>query len=369
MTQEAKVLFQLLNAALGNGNDVSLPNAVNWEKVFDLSVQHGVPNMAYDGLQKLMDACPNETFGFDSPEREELRYKWIGYGMVAEQKYERYKHTIADLVALYSKHGFKVLLIKGYGLSLYYPNPGHRPTGDIDIFVTDKNLENAQVEADKLFQREEGLKVTKSKIGHHSHIGFKGVSVENHYEFSNTYFGGNKSKRLEAVLQTQSKMDRREVELYGSLIDLPSPTFNAIFMMWHMASHLCSSRISLRQLCDWRQFLAAEQGQVGWKYVESVYCDYGLEQFANAVMWIMGEYLGFGIGGWPVSDKDKELGSRIINDIFSTGEYTTRFSRIMRFPSFGWKFKVVHHSHWLILMIRSVILHLFHGEDIIEKEI
>lgn len=369
MNQSEEVLFKLIRIALGKECDFLLPNDVNWEEVFDLSLRQEVVNIAYDGLQKLMEAFPEKTFGFDSIEREKLRYKWIGYGLVAEKKYAEYTQTISELSALYSSHDYQILLIKGYGLSLYYPIPVHRPTGDIDIFVTNNNLENAQSEADKIVQTKHGIRVTKSRIGHHSHLSFRGISVENHYEFSNTYYGSTRAKEFEKILQSLSKKDRSKIKILDNCLFLPSPTFNALFLMWHMTSHFCTSKISMRQLCDWKQFLVVEDNNVDWNYVNEVYRDYGMEQFANAVNWVLYSYMGYCRKGWNASQEDIEFGKKIIKDIFSINEYRTRLSRIVRFPLFGWKFKVVYHSHWFYLMLRSVFLHLFHGEDIIEKEI
>ena len=347
-----------------------MPNDVNWEELFALSIKQDVVNIAYDGLQKILDSKSENTVGFDTPMLEELRYKWIGYGMLAEQKYESYSRVVADLAHLYSKHGYQILLLKGYGLSLYYPIPSHRTTGDIDVSVMKqgKKVENAQIEADKIFQNNLGMKVTKSKSGHHSHFTFHGILVENHYEYSNTYFGSIKARKFEAILQSLAKSDRQEIKLYGQTIYLPSPTFNALFLIWHMSTHFCASKISLRHLCDWRQFLSVEYANVDWSLVNKVLKEYGLAQFSDMVNKTTKRYLGFNIDG--VDDIDElKMDERFIDDIFSTNEYKSFLSRIIRFPSFEWKFKMVYHSHWFLVMNRSLFLHLFHEKDMFEKQI
>lgn len=370
MNQSAEVLFKLIRIALGNEMDVSLPNDVNWEEVFALSIRQDVVNIAYDGLQTIIESNSERTLGFDTPKLEALRYKWIGYGMLAEQKYESYSRTVSDLAHLYSEHGYQILLLKGYGLSLYYPIPSHRSTGDIDISVMrqGEEIETAQIEADKIFQKERGMMVTKSKIGHHSHFIFHGILVENHYEYSNTYFGSIKAKKFENLLQSLAKTGRQERKLYDQPFYFPSPTFNALFLMWHMATHFCNSRITMRQLCDWRQFLLNEYENVDWLLVKKVIKERGLEQFANTVNIIIKRYLGYNLD-CVGSIEDSETTERVIDDIFSTEEYCSFLSRIKRFPSFGWKFRMVHHSNWFFVMIRNLFLHLFHEGDIVEKEI
>ena len=370
MTKEVEILFKLIRIALGKEEPSSLPNDVNWEELFALSIKQDVVNIAYDGLQKILDSKSENTVGFDTPMLEELRYKWIGYGMLAEQKYESYSRVVADLAHLYSRHGYQILLLKGYGLSLYYPIPSHRSTGDIDVSVMrqGEDIENAQLEVDKIFQKEFGMMVTKSKIGHHSHFTFHGILVENHYEYSNTYFGSLKARKLETILQSMAKADRRKIKLYGQTIYLPSPTFNALFLMWHMSTHFCALRITVRQLCDWQQFLSVEHDNVDWLLVNKVLKDCGLVQFADTVNKVIKRYLDTNLDS---DDSHDELGinARVIDDIFSTNEYKSSVSRIIRFPSFAWKFKMVYQSHWILVMIRSFIMHLFHGGDIVEKEI
>lgn len=370
MTRETEVLFKLLRISLGKESDFSLPSDVNWEEVFALSIKQDVVNIAYDGLQKILEMYSGKTLVFDDPKLEALRYKWIGYGMLAEQKYELYSRIVSDLAHLYSEYGYQMLLLKGYGLSLYYPIPSHRSTGDIDVSVLrqGEEIENAQIEADKIFQKELGMKVTKSKIGHHSHFTFRDILVENHYEYSNTYFGSIKAKKFETLLQSLVKIDRQERKLYGQTIYLPSPTFNALFLMWHMATHFCNSRITLRQLCDWKQFLSAEYENVDWLLVKKVIQERGLEQFANIVNVIINRYLGYSLDCVD-SIEESEMAERVIDDIFSTDKYCSFLSRIKRFPSFGWKIKMIHNSNWFFVMIRSLIVHLFHGGDIVEKEI
>lgn len=370
MTKEVEILFKLIRIALGKEEPSSLPNDVNWEELFALSIKQDVVNIAYDGLQKILDSKSEKTVGFDTPMLEELRYKWIGYGMLAEQKYESYSRVVADLAHLYSRHGYQILLLKGYGLSLYYPIPSHRPTGDIDISVMrqKEEIDDTQVEADKMFQKELGMMVTKSKSGHHSHFTYRGIMVENHYEYSNTYFSSVKSKQFEFILQVLAKKDRQERDLYGQTIYFPSPTFNALFLMWHMATHFCASRITLRHLCDWRQFLSVEYDNVDWELVNKALNDCGLSPFADTVNGILIKYLGLS-SDCVSSYGEPELDAKVIDDIFSKKEYNSFLSRITRFPLFGWKFKLVYNSHWFFVMIRSLFIHLFHENDMIEKEI
>lgn len=41
---------------------------------------------------------------------------------------------MTDLARLYANNGIRMMVVKGYGLSLDWPVPNHRPVGDLDIY-------------------------------------------------------------------------------------------------------------------------------------------------------------------------------------------------------------------------------------------
>lgn len=59
-SSSVKVLLQLLRFALGIGNKPSLPDDVNWEEVYDLSLKQGVGAIACDGMLELENCNINE---------------------------------------------------------------------------------------------------------------------------------------------------------------------------------------------------------------------------------------------------------------------------------------------------------------------
>lgn len=367
MSKAEIVLLQLLKVSLGNERcDILLPNDVFWQEVFELSIKQGVVNIAYDGLQSLMDANPEEAFGFDSPELENLKYKWIGYGMNAEVVYQRYVGTIISLAELYQSLGFQMFLFKGYSLSLNYPVPSHRPVGDIDIAVINSEGRLCQRQADVMLKKV-GIEVFKSKNEHHSCFSYRGVNVENHYEFSNIYRAGRKVKEFERILQTVCfDVDSGKSPINGILF--ATPTFNALFLMWHLARHFCSSNITIRQLCDFWMFLEHDYEKIDWEYVRMVYHDFGLYKFARVIDGTLDRYFHAKKHIFNDGIHFSELESRLMEDVFHPREYDSIVSRLLRYPRFSWKFKLVHDKSWISLFFNSLYLYLFHkGDRIVES--
>ena len=130
MTRAAERLFALVRATLRNRmDDASLfegTDAAQWREIYDLSSVQGVLAQAWDGMQLLPEAM--------RPPRA-LRLQWAVNVERIEKVYRRQERAIARLAAFYREHAIPMMLLKGYGLSLFYPVPEHRPCGDIDIWL------------------------------------------------------------------------------------------------------------------------------------------------------------------------------------------------------------------------------------------
>ena len=126
MTRAAERLFALVRATLRNRmDDASLfegTDAAQWREIYDLSSVQGVLAQAWDGMQLLPEAM--------RPPRA-LRLQWAVNVERIEKVYRRQERAIARLAAFYREHAIPMMLLKGYGLSLFYPVPepslrGHR---------------------------------------------------------------------------------------------------------------------------------------------------------------------------------------------------------------------------------------------------
>lgn len=95
----------------------------------------------------------------------------------SKTQYEEHKNVVRALSAFYGQHNIKMLLMKGYGSSLDYPVPEHRPTGDLDIY-----LFGHKERADELISNRRGISVDRN-YGFHSRFQLNGVTVENHSQF------------------------------------------------------------------------------------------------------------------------------------------------------------------------------------------
>lgn len=358
-------LLKLLRISVGEFEDLAFSPEVDWDKVFELSLQQGVVAVVLSGINTCRNHATTDLFALDTPEWEDLKYKWMGYGMCYEKDNAQQKRRIGELAHLFSSNGFKMLLLKGYGLSLYYPYPAFRPKGDIDIYMLGGS-EALSKKVDSIVSKQLGLPVTKSKLGHHSHYTYDGTLVENHYELSNTYFKGKRSIYLENALK---KLAEESPKKYGPCY-LPSATFNAVFLIWHLSTHFCSENIRMRQICDWMLFLKHEHDNIDWPCVEEIWKQSGLWTMASIVSGIAIKYLGMPSDYVPNIDRDNQLEQKVLVDIFSEKkESGLLFNRVLRYFKNGWKYRDVIGQGMAIPMFESVVMHLFHPNDLNEVNI
>ena len=211
-----------------------------------------------------------------------------------------------------------MLLLKGYGCSLCYPKPEHRPTGDIDVYLFGK-----KDEADDLIEKKFGIKIHK-EYHKHSTFNYGGVEVENHAKFIDDV--SHKSNiRFEQILM--SVLEKKEC--LKSPLDnvlLPPPTFNALFLLRHTGEHFASNEITLRHILDVGMFFKQHHSDIDWSFVFDVYKSERMLEFFNGIATICVEYLGIDGSRFSADDEkfsykhDVELADRILVDIFMPKE-------------------------------------------------
>ena len=107
-------------------SDTILPDFPHWQTLYPLALHQGVSAILLDAIGRM----PDEV----RPAKPVL-LQWIGQTTMMERMYARHKERIVSLAELYGQQGIRMLLLEGYGCSLCYPRPEHRPTGDIDVFL------------------------------------------------------------------------------------------------------------------------------------------------------------------------------------------------------------------------------------------
>lgn len=368
MEKSSSTLFRLLRSSLCYdfcGEAAGFLTENEWRVLINLSFDQGVAAIAADGLQKFYDTNPGMTLEIDKEEMEDLKYEWFGEVLQAEEDYLEYCHKVKKICQMYVENGFRPILLKGIGLGLNYPIPSHRLCGDLDIFLEG----GRSLEGDLVIKQRLGIEVSKSKRGHHSHSTYKGLLVENHYELSNSYFGGKKSRQFEQVLQSLIAIGTHKPSA-ESPFSLPSANFNAVFLFWHLGTHFCSEQINLKQLCDLLMFFRQQHNEIDWTMVRQIWEQYKMLKFVYAIGSVLVKYFAMPKELMPGMIYDETVAICIMDDILEGNQNPPKgLSKILKYPRNAWKYRLVSGRSWITPMLESIWMHIAHGGDLLEKEL
>lgn len=303
-----KILFEQIKVALGKSTDFALPGTLNWDTLFYVSMKQCVPAIVLDGLNKSL-ASERVQNSEELDVWQTRKLKWFGVMLNIEKQYAKHESTIADLAAFYQKNGFRMMLLKGYGLSKYWPIPNHRPTGDIDIYLMNddsstikNNNQPAWKQADKVIKEKLGIKADDSHH-HHTVFTYKGTMVENHFDFVNVH-SHHSNRWIEKEFKRLALVEYEEYSFCnGSKIVLPSPLLNCLFVARHNAIHFAAEHLNLRQLLDWALLVENRHRDVDWCLFWSLCKQMGMERFVLCMVAIAVERLSFSQSIFHIPDE------------------------------------------------------------------
>lgn len=280
--------------ALGKSAECALPDALEWSTLFGLSVKQCVPSVVLDGLNKSLVSVALPGKGVAKTDK----LKWLGMLLNMEKQYARHESIVAELAAVYQSAGYRMMLLKGYGLSKYWPIPNHRPTGDIDIYLMYMDSDGkdkcqpAWKCADMMMKEKLGVEIDNSHH-HHSVFTYKGIMVENHYDFINVH--SHRSNRwIENEFKTLALTGSEEYTFdNGAKLLFPSPLLHCLFVARHNACHFAAEHLNLRQLLDWALLVEMRNEDMDWDYFWSTTKKMGMEKFVLCMVFIAIEQLSF----------------------------------------------------------------------------
>lgn len=359
-----RIIMRLLSAGLNPSLPIACPelqqtDAAKWKSLFRMAAVQGILAIVYDAVVRL----PREQ----QPPKE-LLLQWAINTDKIEHDFAYRLDALEGLTAFYAAHGIRVLLLKGTGLASYYPVPSHRPCGDIDIY-----LYGRQREADEYMRAELNTAISKD-THHHTVFFFRGVMVENHYDFLNLW-SHRSNRRIEHDLRKLAEEPGDWFDAGGQRVQLPSPNFNALFLMRHMASHFAAVEIGLRHIADWAAFLRADGDRVDWPMIRTIYRRERMDRFADAVTGLCVEYLGVPQSKAYDYVRDEALQVSVLKETFRpafaeqhphAGMVVAGWFKLRRWWANRWKHRLVYRDSLLGSFIWLCWAHLIRPKTIVK---
>ena len=334
MTNKETLLCVLINATLCDTPlGILVSSEGDWQQCFDRALQQNMLAMTFP----VMSALPKK-------QRPPflLWSKWMAHAQSAAEQSAHLRQVVEKIGGWLAEEGLTTMILKGFSLSVLYPNPNLREFCDVDIYS------GKDYEAVNACFRKHGIEVGKPD-GHHARLTVDGVAVEHHHAFGNSRVRQEDAYSMEDTLQRLATSDQRPTVLPG--ICFPCPALTALYTGWHAYKHFLHEKIELRHVIDWalalRQLTADEAEEVGWVKGTSPWGRFAdtmtaiaLHRFALPEEWFPKREVA---AARSISPEQEE---RVWNDIISAQHIahggTTLYRRIMigqRLMKNRWKFK------------------------------
>lgn len=337
---EQETAYRLLRAAL-NGQEPHLGtnslDTAHWWSLFRLLQRNHVAALCYEAAAA--SGAPREVI-----------MPWLAECTKAADRY-RYQHDVQDeIVGTMQHHGITTLVLKGTHTARLYPQPELREFGDLDLYFYDLHCE-----ADRVASKTLGVEV-RHDSHHHTKYNYRGVTVESHYDFLNIHYPPS-NRRYEVLLKNW----------------VPSPTFEVLFLIRHMACHFAASRITLRDLTDWYLTCQALREQVDWHQVQGILQQYRMDTFASALSAIIERHLGHTM---PLPSTGRLDVDRMEHDLVygdavdeSEADGLARLGwKLRRWRALGWKRHMVFGDSEWALLLASLTSHAEKPHSILHKQ-
>lgn len=305
--------------------------ADGWSEAFEVLSMHGVAPVVSVSLERLpMDLRPPK----------DVLLKFIMANMAAHKSFARLKGLVEKIDGLMKGSDLKCLLLKGFSLSEYYPDPELRKFVDIDLYAP-----GAESMVDEVFIKR-GVSIDTS-FYRHSHFHISGVLVENHHCLLDV-----RGRKMMAILDADLKdMALRHLDSCdGSGLYYPDALFSLIFNLHHAMSHFIHEGISFKFLVDWIFFLRNGIKHLTTDQMASSLRKHGLLKFAAVMSEVSVRHLGLAVEEVPVCIR-AEMGmlkpkvvDKFIDDLFRPYEpshkknlFAERVNNVRRIIKASWK--------------------------------
>ena len=302
MNKAQKDFMMLLKNALLQKNN--LINDIDYEAVEQIALNHLCLPLVCDAALK----C-----GKNVPE------KWKQH--CAYVVVNNYKNlTVQDKVLkLLNSSNIKCAVLKGITVSRYYPEPTHRPLGDIDILVEADKYDAA---IDLLTGSSER---DSEKLKHKFHYGivFESVSVEIHKyitEYTKDEHGALLEKYFDNALETV---------ISGEYDNFVFPMLNnkwqVLAIVSHIQRHFNVRGTTMRMLCDLGMLVKNITDEQWQNEIYPALKEVGLDRFTDALLSVCDKHLGMDFKGKINQLIDENITDGLMAEILCDGikpEYT-----------------------------------------------
>lgn len=279
MTKVQEIYLKLLKVAIWGSELTSegvkdLTNErVN--EVIRLAAFQGTRSLVYDQLLKLKDVEISDAL------RMQMKQQCVMSMMQQNSTIPILKQAWQAL----NDVGINPVLLKGFGLAQYYPQPHLRQWGDMDIYVGPANY---HVACGKLRETFPGAIHSDKEDEDYKHYNFDfdNTAIETH-RVSMTFAHPGDRKYYEQLEEQCLTKDGPKMEVGDLQVTMPEDTFNVFFVFLHTWHHFETTGMNMKQICDVAVLLHAERDVIDLERLKEMLTKLHLMEVWQLMMYIL----------------------------------------------------------------------------------
>lgn len=315
-TQEQ--FFELIKAGLFPDKEARIlehGSSVDWRGLYCLAEEQAVMGLIAAGIENLPTS--------ERPAKE-VALQFAGQTIQLEQRNKAMNAFVAKLIEKFRKEDVYTLLVKGQGIAQCYERPLWRASGDIDLLLSPDNFEKASSVLDN-YSRETSRETSKDIERKHREYHIDGWTVELHGTM-HTNLSRGIDRWIDKVQEDVFYGGNVRSWLNGNtLVFLPSPDYDVIFVFTHILQHLFLEGIGLRQICDWCRLLYTFREKLNLRVLEDWISRMGLITEWKVFASLAVQYLGMPEAAMPMFGSNvqefKWEAARLMDFVLKVGNF------------------------------------------------
>ena len=222
-----------------------------------------------------------------------------------------------ELHSIMTESNIPYVVLKGCASSVYYDEPDFRTMGDVDFLVHECDINRAIKAIEKAGFKRDQYEFTTNQSAYMREPSSVWEIHKSPTGIPKGELGDKIACALSDIIETASICERDGYKFY-----VPSVVNHGLILLLHKASHLTSSGLGLRHLCDWAVFESSLSNDEFCLIFEEKLKEFGLWKFAQIMTLLCEKYLGVPKRQWAkscnVSDIELE---ELMLDILAGGNF------------------------------------------------
>lgn len=276
--------------------------------IIQLAAFQGTGPLVYDQLLKIKN-------GIDPAIRMQMKQQCVSNMMLQQSMIPILKEAWSALEDV----DIHPVLLKGFGIAQYYPQPYLRQWGDMDIYVGQSNYHKACGKLRETFPN--AIPSDKEDEDYkHYNFDFDNTAIEAH-RVSMTFPHPRDRRYYEPLEERSLTKDGPKFEIDGLELTMPEETFNVFFVFLHAWHHFCETGMCMKQLCDIAILLHAKREVITNEQLREMLRKLSLMEVWQLIMYIMVQYLGVSQEECPFyTEKSRQRAELLFERVMTEGQ-------------------------------------------------